>query len=168
MFYITNYQTLIKNAPFQHHVSNHLTNSSNTTFPITMFPTNHQHQQHFSNTTSPTKQPPAPTPRLQPPNQQLQQHISNYPTNRQHPLLLNRERRAFLTNNIESITYMLEGWWFSPPLNVLYYLLSDTYQKRPVSNNTSPTKQPPAPTPHFQSTNQPPTPTTHFQQHISN
>ena len=46
MFYITYYQTLIKNAPFppkqpptsttllQHHVSNHLTNSPNTTFPI--------------------------------------------------------------------------------------------------------------------------------------
>ncbi len=40
-------------------------------------------------------------------------------------------------------------------------------------NYTSPTKQPPAPTPNFQSTNQPPTPTTHFQlthfkQHVSN
>ena len=46
MFYITYYQTLIKNTPFppkqpptsttllQHHVSNHLTNSPNTTFPI--------------------------------------------------------------------------------------------------------------------------------------
>ena len=29
-----------------------------------MFPTNHQHQQHFSNTTSPTKQTLAPTTRL--------------------------------------------------------------------------------------------------------
>ena len=53
---------LSKTPRFQHHVSNQ-TNTNNT-FPITMFPTNHQHQQHFSNTTSPTKQTLAPTTRL--------------------------------------------------------------------------------------------------------
>ena len=82
MFYIAYYQTLIKNTPFptpclqpnkhQQHISNHHVSNQPPTSTTLL-------QHHVSNQTNTS-----PNYTSQPPNQQLQHHISNQPTNRQH------------------------------------------------------------------------------------
>ena len=85
MFYITYYQTLIKNAPFPPNQ-----------------PSNQQLQQHISNHHV-SNQPPTSTTRLQPPNQQLQHHISNQPTNRQHQQHISNN--TFPTNTFQTARF---------------------------------------------------------------
>ena len=101
MFYIAYYQTLIKNTPFptpclqpnkhQQHISNHHVSNQPPTSTTLL-------QHHVSNQTNIS-----PNYTSQPPNQQLQHHISNQPTNRQHQQHISNN--TFPTNTFQTARF---------------------------------------------------------------